>query len=126
MKDYKAFYIISATPEELYAALTNAATIQLWSGEPATMEAIENTEFSLWEGSIVGKNLEFEAGKKIVQHWYFADEKPDSIVTLKFHPHKKGTSVELRHSNIPDDAYEEIIRGWEEVYFNSLREFYAA
>ena len=37
MKDYKQYYILPAHPEEVYAALTNPATIQLWSGEPAVM-----------------------------------------------------------------------------------------
>ena len=124
MKDFKAFFLIPASPEEVYAALTQAPTLQLWTGEPAIFEAVPDTEFSLWGDSIVGKNLEFEPGKKIVQQWYFGDENPDSVVTLKFHPHKKGTSVELQHKNIPEEAFEEITRGWKEVYFESLLNFY--
>jgi uncharacterized protein YndB with AHSA1/START domain len=33
MKDYKKYFTISAPPEEVYMALTNPATIQLWTGE---------------------------------------------------------------------------------------------
>ena len=125
MKDYKKYFTISAEPEVLYAALTNSATIQLWSGEPAIMSDEPGSEFSLWEDSIVGKNLEFEKGKMIVQQWYFGEnEEAPSIVTIKLHPHKQGTSVELRHTNIPDDAYDDIVEGWNQVYFASLDEFY--
>ena len=59
MKDFKKYYILSAPPEEVFAALTNAATIQLWSGDPAVMSTEPGSEFSLWEGNISGKNLEF-------------------------------------------------------------------
>ncbi|NLR79650.1 SRPBCC domain-containing protein [Chitinophaga eiseniae] len=126
MKDYKKHFILAAPPEEVYAALTNPATIQLWSGEVAEMSTEPGSEFSLWEESIVGRNLEFEEGKKIVQQWYFGEEEDEnpSIVTIKLHPSTKGTDVELRHTNIPDEAYEDMVAGWNEQYFGSLIEFY--
>ncbi|MEJ8803282.1 SRPBCC family protein [Pontibacter sp. H249] len=124
MKDYKKYYVIPATPEEVYAALTNPNTIQLWSGENAVMSTEPGSEFDLFEGSIVGKNLEFEEGKKIVQQWYFGDQEEPSIVTIKLHPHKYGTSAELRHSNIPDEAFDDIAEGWDEAYFGSIIDFY--
>ena len=124
MKDYKQYFIIPAQPEEIYLALTNPATLQLWTGEPAEMSTLPGTEFSLWEASIIGKNLEFEINKKIVQEWYFGDQKPASIVTIKLHPHKQGTSVELLHTNIPDEDYQPIVEGWNNSYFGSLKEFY--
>jgi activator of HSP90 ATPase len=87
------------------------------------MVAEAGTEFSLWEDSIVGKNLSFEENKKIVQQWYF-DQEEESIVTIKLHPHKRGTSVELIHSNIPEEDYENITDGWNTDYFGSLIDFY--
>ncbi len=125
MKDFKKYYLIAASPEELYQALTLPATLQLWTGEPAEMSREPGSEFSLWEGSIVGKNLEFEPGKKIVQQWYFGDQPQASIVTIVLHPHKQGTSVELTHINIPDDDFEDIVQGWNESYWGSLQEFYS-
>ena len=124
MKDFKKYYKLPAPPEEVYAALTNPATIQLWSGEVAEMSTEPGEEFSLWDGSISGKNLEFIPGKKIVQQWYFGDQPEQSIVTIILHPDKQGTSVELRHTNIPDSDYDDIVDGWNEVYFGSLIEFY--
>lgn len=124
MKDYKKYFIIPATPEEVYLALTHPLTMHLWSGEEAVMSTEPGSEFSLWEGSIVGKNLEFEPGKKIVQQWYFDEVTSDSIVTIKLHPHKKGTSAELNHKNIPDEDYEDMVDGWNNLYFSSLIDFY--
>ncbi|MRG45125.1 ATPase [Chitinophaga sp. SYP-B3965] len=123
MKDYKKHYIITAPPEDVYLALTLPATIQLWTGEEAEMSTEPGSEFSLWEGSIYGKNLEFEKGRKIVQQWYFEQEEP-SIVTIILHPHKKGTSAELKHTNIPDEDYDNIVEGWNEAYFGGLIDFY--
>jgi uncharacterized protein YndB with AHSA1/START domain len=125
MKDYKNYYIINADPEQVYIALTNPATLQLWTGEPATMRTIPGSEFSLWDDSITGKNISFEPNKKIVQEWYFGDQEDTSIVTIILHAHKQGTSVELRHTNIPDEDYEDIVDGWNDVYFDSLIDFYS-
>jgi len=124
MKDFKKYYTLPASPEEVYLALTVPATIYLWTGEEAEMSTEPGSEFSLWDGSIVGKNLEFEKGKKIVQQWYFGEQEEPSIVTIKLHPLKDGTSVELKHTNIPDNDYEDIIEGWNSSYFGSLSEFY--
>jgi activator of HSP90 ATPase len=124
MKDYKKYYIISAEPADVYRALTNPATIQLWTGEPAIMSTEPGSDFSLWEGSIEGRNIEFEENRKIVQEWFFGEQEQESIVTILLHPHKQGCSVELRHTNIPDEAYDEIIEGWNEIYVKALMEFY--
>ena len=125
MKDYKKYYIINASPEDIYMALTNPFTIQLWTGEKAEMSTEPNTEFSLWDGSILGINLEFEPNKKIVQQWYFGSQTEPSIVTIKLHPDSRGTSVELRHTNIPDAEYDDFAMGWDAEYFGSLQEFYS-
>ena len=124
MKNFKKQFIIKALPEDVYAALTNPEIITIWTGEEAVMEATPGSEFSWWNGDICGKNIEFEAGKKVVQQWYFGeeDEDPASIVTLKMHTDKKGTSLEVNHTNIPDDAYDNIAEGWEDAIVVALKE----
>ncbi len=79
MKDFKKYFFIPAPPEDIYLALTNPNTIHLWSGDKAEMSTEPGSEFSLWDGSITGKNLEFESGKKIVQEWYFGEQAEKSI-----------------------------------------------
>jgi len=85
---------------------------------PSFFQYIENRN-----GTVL--NLEFEEGRKIVQEWYFGEQEAPSIVTIILHPDKKGTSAELKHSNIPDEAYQDIIQGWQEAYFGALIDFYA-
>jgi activator of HSP90 ATPase len=126
MKTFKKYYELPATPEEVYLALTNPLSIQLWSGAPAEMSTEPGSEFSLWNGDISGRNLEFDENKKIVQQWYFDGEPEESIVTIKLHNGKKkgSTSVELIHTNIPDDEYEGFAEGWDVYYFDALIEFF--
>jgi len=124
VKDFKKYYIIPASPDDVYLALTNPATIYLWTGEEAEMSTEPGSEFSMWDGSIVGKNLEFEPGKRIVQQWYFEGQSEESIVTIKLHPDKAGTSAELRHTNIPDEDYDNMVEGWNDSSFGALIDFY--
>ena len=125
MKDYKKYYIIPAQPEEVYLALTREKTIELWTGDKAKMTEEVETDFSMWDGSIEGKNIEFEKGRKIVQQWYFGDQKEASIVTILLHKHNQGTSAELRHTNIPDEDYDDFVDGWDNSYFGELISFYS-
>lgn len=124
MKDFKKYYLIKATPGDVFAALTNPFTIQLWTGEPAEMSTEPGSEFSMWGGSIAGKNIELIPDQMIRQEWYFGEQVADSIVTIKLHPHKKGTSAELLHTNIPDEEFDNFVEGWNESYFGALDDFF--
>ena len=124
MKNIKRYYILNADPKDVYNALTNKNMLEIWTGEKAEMETVPGSAFSLWDGSISGVNLEFEENKKIVQQWFFEGENENSIVTMKLHPHKRGTSLELSHTNIPEEAYDNISDGWDEDYFGALNELF--
>jgi len=124
MKNFKKYFVIPAEPEEVFYALTNPFTIELWTGYPATMNTEVGTEFSLWEGDITGKNLEIITNKKIVQEWYFGDQPEKSIVTFKIFENKKGTQLEVIHENIPDEDFENIVEGWNEYYIGAIIEFF--
>lgn len=124
MKNFKKYFIIPTTPEQLYLALTTEITIRLWTGDIVEIDPREGGEFSLWDGGITGKFIELVPYSKIVQEWYFGEQEEQSIVTLKLHEHKKGTSLEVNHINIPEEAYDDIVAGWENEYVGSLLEFY--
>jgi activator of HSP90 ATPase len=124
MKTFKKTFKINAEPSDVYSALTNPNTIELWSGYPAVMQEEPGTEFSLWEGDITGKNLEFVHDKKVVQEWYF-DEQPDkSIVTITIQPDKEDSLVTVDHTNIPDEDFTSIAEGWREYYIGAIISFF--
>lgn len=124
MKTFKKYILLPAPPEEVYLGLTKAQSIQLWTGAEVEFEEEAGTEFSFWDGDIVGKNLEFEPGKKIVQQWYFGEDNEPSIVTIKLHPDKKGTSLEFVQTNIPEEDYKEFTEGINEYYLGGLADFF--
>ena len=81
MKNYKKYYIIPAPPEEVYLALTVPTTLLLWTGEDAVMSTVPESEFSLWGGSIEGRNIEFVEGKKLCSNGILAiRKKPLSLL----------------------------------------------
>jgi len=124
MKELRKYYRIKGTPDEIYAALTNPFSITLWTGSQAKMQEEPGTEFSLFDGDIEGLNLEFEKDYRIVQEWYFGEQIDKSIVTITLRPDRLFTKIELHHTNIPDDAFEEMAHGWDTYYFGGLKEFF--
>lgn len=124
MKTFKKYIYLPASPEEVYLALTKAQSIQLWTGGEVEFTEEANTEFSFWDGDITGKNIEFEFGKKIVQQWYFGEDNEPSIVTIKLHEDKKGTSLEFVQTNIPEEDYKDFTEGIEGYYLGGLVDFF--
>jgi activator of HSP90 ATPase len=123
MREFKKYFKFDASPADLYNALTNPAMIEIWTGETAIMSTEPGSEFSIWDGEIVGRNIEFVTGHKIVQEWFFGEES-NSVVTIKLHPEKSGTNMEVYQTNIPDEAYDNIAGGWESDYIGSLKELF--
>jgi len=120
MKTFKKTFKINAEPSDVYAALTNPALIELWSGYPAEMSTIPGAEFTLWEGDITGKNIEFIPDKKVVQEWYFGDQSEESIVTITIEKDRDDSVVNVEHTNIPDKDFADIAEGWREYYFGAI------
>lgn len=116
---------IKGTTEEVYRAFTNPFTIQLWSDLPAIMEETPGTEFSILDGSIEGRNIEFVKDQMITQVWYFGDD-AESTVTIKFTPENHYTNVYVEQTNIPDDDYNDILAGWKESYLGAIKDFFEA
>jgi activator of HSP90 ATPase len=124
MKSYQKYFKIKAKPDEVYNALVKPFTLELWTGEKVIMEEKVNILFSLFDGDITGLNLEFITDKKIVQEWFFGEQEERSLVTIILHPAGSSTNIELHHTNIPDEAYDDIKYGWEHYYFGAMKEFF--
>jgi activator of HSP90 ATPase len=124
MKTFKKTFKINAEPSDIYSALTNPHTIELWSGYPAEMSTEPGSEFSLWEGDISGRNLEFVQDRKVVQEWYFGDQIAKSIVTITIIPDRENSSITVEHTNIPDQEFDDIAEGWREFYFDAISIFF--
>ncbi len=114
---------IKASPEEVYLALTNPFTIELWSGEPAVMNEEAGASFSLLDGYIVGENIACEPNKSIHQKWFFGQDHASEVMILLI-PEKANTIVSVEHRNVPEEAYENMLEGWKLSYLESLKNFF--
>lgn len=120
--DFKYEIKIMADPEEVFSALTNPFQIGLWSGYPADMKAEVGYVFSLWEGDITGVNLEIVPDRLLVQEWFFGENVEPSIVRLELKKERNpGTIVQLLHTHIPEEVFEEITEGWKVYYLGSVK-----
>ncbi len=123
MKNLQRTYLIKSSPEEVFNAMTNPLTLELWTGYPANIQAKAGIEFTLWDGDITGMNLEIIQDKKLVQEWYFEDNQEPSVVTIELVEQSGKTQVELYHTNIPDDAFLNISEGWNKYYFGTMKKY---
>lgn len=124
MKTFKKSFKINTEPSDIYSAITNPYTIELWSGYPAIMSTEPGSEFSLWEGDITGINLEFVQDRKLVQEWYFGDQAEKSIVTIHITPDRENSTITVEQTNIPDEEFDDISEGWREYYVGAIKNFF--
>lgn len=123
LKDFKTRFKIKAEPADVYAALTNPFSIELWSGYAAEMPSEAGAEFSMWDGDISGRILELVPNQKVVQEWYFGEQDQPSVVTIKIFADGAKSQVDLLHTNIPADAFDEICEGWTNYYLGAIKDF---
>lgn len=123
LKNFTTRIKIKAEPSDVYASFTNPFTIELWSGYPATMPSVAGEEFSMLSGDIQGKILELIPDSKIVQEWYFGDQTEASIATIKIFASGANSQVDLQHTNIPEEAYDDITEGWVDYFLGGIKEF---
>jgi uncharacterized protein YndB with AHSA1/START domain len=126
--DFKLSAIIPASPQEIYDAWLDSLVHSEMTRSEAIMSDEIGGEVSAWGGYITGRNLELVPGERIVQSWRtteFADEHEDSIITVMLEDVDGGTLLTLVHSNVPQGqtSYEE--GGWQEYYFEPMKEYFA-
>jgi activator of HSP90 ATPase len=127
MKCIKQTYRIKAPMNKVWQALVDPEIIKKWSGAPAVMDDKVGSEFSLWNGDIVGKNIEVvnppAGGKKLVQDWQEKNWSSQSKVTFTLQEEDGLTTVELLHENVPENRYQSINQGWRQYYLGPMKEF---
>lgn len=124
MQSLTRVYKINATPDEVFNSITNPVAIELWSGYKAKIEPIPGTDFELFDGDIAGRIIEVVPDKKLVQEWYFGDQKEESIVSINFRQKGNSTIVEMQHINIPDEEFDNITDGWNNNFWGAVQAFF--
>jgi len=118
--------IIPASPQAIYDAWLDSEGHTKMTGSPAHATANVGDPFDAWEGYITGKNLELEAGKRIVQSWRAADYTESdghSQIEVNLEAVKDGTKITLVHSNVPDNQTGHQA-GWLSHYFEPMQNYF--
>jgi uncharacterized protein YndB with AHSA1/START domain len=118
---------IPASPQEIYEAWLDSVVHSEMTGGEASMSDATGARVSAWDGYITGHNLELVPGERIVQSWrttQFTDEHEDSQIIVTLKAVEDGTLLTLEHTNVPDAqrSYEE--GGWQEHYFDPMKEYF--
>ncbi len=121
-KPIRKSYVINASVSTVWDALVNPKTIDRWGGGKAVMSDHEGAPFSLWNGDIHGKNLKVIREKKLVQEWIAGRKwtKP-SKATFTLRADRDKTRVELVHTGVPENEWDEINDGWDWYYLGELK-----
>ncbi len=128
MPSIKKEYFIAVSPRVLWEAITNCTMLNGWGAGPdPIMDMQEGGEFSLWGGSIHGKNLEFDEEWRLVQEWITEGYDYPTEVTIALKPSEEdgeeGTALTIIQTDVREDDVEEFDRGWDDFYVGPLKEF---
>ena len=119
---------LSATPDEVYRALTDATLHAAFTGDVYTGDAVEGGAFTSFSGYASGVHEKLEPGRLIVQSWRtteFPDDAPSSRLEFVLEEVPDGTELTMTHSELPPDQAENYRQGWIDYYWTPLRAHFA-
>ncbi|MFA5856062.1 MAG: SRPBCC domain-containing protein [Candidatus Pacearchaeota archaeon] len=126
MKTLKQTMIFNTGSDELYDILINPRKLGKVTGGKTTNTQKEGGKFSNYDDYIQGTNVTLVPGKKIVQKWTCADFPFNHFTEVTIELKKKGdkqTELVLEQKNIPDEFYEDMTLGWDEFYWEPIKDY---
>lgn len=126
--DFEVSDTIPAAPDAVFQAWMSSAGHTAMTGAEATIDPSLGGAYEAWDGYITGHTLALEPGRRIVQSWRtteFASTDPDSQIEVSLEPVPEGTRISIHHTNVPDGQLEYEQGGWQESYFEPMKEYFA-
>lgn len=118
----------NVTCHEVYEALMDSRKHSEFTGGRCSISRKVGGRISIYDGYIVGKNLEVIPDKKIVQLWrpeedcwpsdYF------SRVTFSLKAVKSGTRLSFTQSGVPVACGDRFDIGWKEHYWAKMKQMF--
>jgi activator of HSP90 ATPase len=125
--DYELTTVLPASPLAVYEAWMTSDGHSAMTGAEAHVDARAGGAYDAWDGYITGRTLTLAPGQRIVQTWRtseFSAADGDSQIDVLLEPMEGGTKLTLRHTNVPDGQLDYERGGWEESYFEPMREYF--
>ena len=117
-----------ATPQAIYDAWLSDEGHSKMTSSIATASNEVGGEYTAHDGYIIGKNLELEPNKRIVQSWRaseFEEQHDDSRLEVVLKEMENGTELTLTHSHLPDSIGERYKQGWVVYYFEPMKAYFS-
>jgi activator of HSP90 ATPase len=120
--------VLPATPEKIYQAWLNSKEHKAFTGSAAKISGKVNSVFTAWDKYISGKILELDENKRIFLSWRtteFPAGAEDSLLEILLEPKGKSCKLSLKHWNIPDGQTRKYKEGWNDFYFDPMKEYFS-
>jgi len=130
--------LFTASRKRLYDALTDAKQFDQVArlsaamqggmppgAKPTRLSSTPSSEFALFGGHIVGRQIELVANARIVQAWRAGNWDPGSYSIARFELIEQGSGTQLlfEHTGFPKGQSEHLAAGWKENYWEPLEKF---
>ena len=117
---------LNASPQRVYEALLDSKQFTEFSGRAAEINHDAGGAFSLFNGHIIGRNLELVPNQRIVQAWRVVTwpEGAWSIARFDLKSNGTGTRLVLEHVGFPEGLHDHLAQGWDENYWALLKKYY--
>jgi activator of HSP90 ATPase len=126
--------LLKATPERVYAALTDAKQFDgvakrsdamktmLLKDNPSVISTDAGGTFALFGGYVTGRQIELVPQTRIVQVWRAGSWKPGEYSLVKFELAAQGakTMLTLDHTGFPPGTAQHLAEGWRDNYLQPL------
>lgn len=126
MKTIKQVILFNCSATDLYDYLINGKKLTKITGGKAANTEKAGGKFSAYDDYISGTNVELVPGKKIVQKWTCADFPDKHFTDVSIELKKKTdkqTELVFTQENVPDDFYDDISEGWNQFYWEPIKDY---
>ncbi|MEI6100355.1 MAG: SRPBCC family protein [Eubacteriales bacterium] len=128
-KTLKLSVLLPVESQILYDAWMNSHEHSLFTGSGADIDNRIGGKFTAWDGYIEGTTLELHPCSKIVQSWrttQFPEDAPDSRLEIILEPAGTETLLSLFHTGIPEGQEDGYEQGWNDYYFEPMKNYYTS
>lgn len=126
--NFKTTYIVYATPEQVFEALTDTGIIGAWGGGLSVVENKVGGVFEMFDSWVKGEITSYKPGQELGFTWkpeeWDKKTKPSEVL-LKFKAHPAGTDVLIFHSEFP--SQEEATKtenGWIDYVLDPINDYF--
>jgi len=114
-----------ASPQRVYEILLDTKQFSDFSGMPAQIDPAVGGAFSVFDGHIIGRNVELVPGARIVQAWRVVDWPAGvySIARYELRAQGSGTHLVFDHIGFPEGLHDHLADGWQSHYWDPLAKY---